>query len=158
MESIKSRKIAEFFYGFMPMDDFPVEEGIRELAEAIDLLPKPKEERYGLYTYLESAYEEMCDHPEVYDSYFNYDPFEEPKANYEFADSYTGQGVSYLEIARFLMTLADQNMVGKVSDHTHYSRIGKALKNIPYGAEDVLFVLSSAAENVREPDWMKDKD
>ncbi len=146
--STKAYEIAEFFYNFLPMDDYPPEKAISELAEDIESLPKEDGLRHGLYTYMLSAYGQMGYYKDIYtpDAFRIVSDFEaENEETYEYYGKRTEQGVLYVDIARFLLRMADMGLLFDYDDNTHYNMIGEALEKAP---ANIVYVLSSAADNM----------
>ena len=140
---MKAYEIAKFFYNFLPMD--ASEDAISELAEDIKSLP---EDEHGLYAYMLSAYDQMGSDNYIYEP----NAFEmvsamdtENEETYEYYGKRTEQGVLYVDIARFLLRMADMGLLFDFDDNTHYNLIGEALEKAP---ANVVYVLSSAAANM----------
>lgn len=121
-----ANEIAEFFYNFLPMDDYPTEEAISELAEEIKSLPEDNGTSHGLYTYMLSAYDQMnCDKDIYTPSAFDMvsDMEAENEETYKYHGKRTEQGVLYVDIARFLLSMADMGLLLDFDDNTHYNLI-----------------------------------
>lgn len=156
-----ANKIAEFFYNFLPMDDYPTEDAISELAEEIKNLPEDNGTSHGLYTYMSSAYDQMNDYKDIYtpdafdiqESISNMEA--ENKETYKYHGKRTEQGVLYVDIARFLLRMADMGLLNDFDDNTHYNLIGDALEKAP---ANITYVLSSATENMLKNNLGIDED
>lgn len=139
-------EIAEFFYNFLPMDDYPPEKGISELAEDIKSLPEDNGLHYGLLTYMLNAYDQMSCNDDIYmpNAFNMVSDMEAEKATYRYHGRRTEQGVLYIDIARFLLRMLDMGLLFDFDDNTHYNLIGDGLETAP---ANVIYVLSSATAN-----------
>ena len=153
-----ANEIAKFFYNFLPMDDYPTEDGINELAEEIRNLPEDNGTSHGLYTYMSSAYDQMNGYKDIYtpDAFDMVSNMEaENEEAYRYYGKRTEQGVLYVDIARFLLRMADMGLLNDFDDNTHYNLIGDALEKAP---ANITYVLSSATENMLRDNLCIDED
>ena len=137
-----ARLISEFFYGFMPMDDYPIDEGIQELEDAMSSITTKRSP--GLWEYMLSAYDRYDRNRNVYKpGYLDLKKHEDE--GYSYRGKRTPQGVLYSDIAKFLLSMADMSLLMEFDDNAHFEFIGKALETAP---PMVIYVLSTAVENI----------
>ena len=107
---------------------------------------------------MSSAYDQMNNYKDIYtpDAFNMVSNMEaENEETYRYYGKRTEQGVLYVDIARFLLRMADMGLLNDFDDNTHYNLIGDALEKAP---ANITYVLSSATENMLKDNLSIDED